>query len=116
MRWLYRIFFLLTIIGLAILAAKPYLPKIEREVAHFYDTWKSIREGRGLEVINEDPEPKSSSKLQSLVVRSLVTPELPHLETLRAEPVEDSFIPRSPSPGKGRPHCRNGLAAKPALR
>ena len=91
MRWLYRIFFLLTIIGLAILAAKPYLPKIEREVAHLYDTWKSIREGRGLESVNEDPELKA---VEAPVTRgrSLVTPELPHLETLRAEPVEDSFI------------------------
>ena len=91
MRWLYRIFFLSTIIGLAILAAKPYLPKIEREVAHFYDTWKSIREGRGLEFVNEDPELKA---VEAPVTRgrSLVTPELPHLETLRAEPVEDSFI------------------------
>jgi hypothetical protein len=91
MRWLYRIFFLLTIIGLAILAAKPYLPKIEREVAHFYDTWKSIRGGRGLEFVNEDPELKA---VEAPVTRgrSLVTPELPHLETLRAEPVEDSFM------------------------
>ena len=91
MRWLYRIFFLLTIIGLAILAAKPYLPKIEREVAHFYDTWKSIRKGRGLEFVNEDPELKA---VEAPVTRgrSLVTPELPHLETLRAEPVEDFFI------------------------
>ena len=91
MRWLYRVFFLLTIIGLAILAAKPYLPKIEREVAHFYDTWKSIREGRGLEVVNEDPELKAVEAPVTRA-RSLVTPELPHLETLRAEPVEDSFI------------------------
>ena len=91
MRWLYRVFFLLTIIGLAILAVQPYLPKIEREVAHVYDTWKSIREGRGLEVINEDPEPKA---VEAPVTRgrSLVTPELPHSETLKAEPAKDSFI------------------------
>ena len=55
MPYLYRVFFLFALIGFAILAALPYLPKIEREVAYFYDTWKSIREGRGLEVINEDP-------------------------------------------------------------
>ena len=91
MRWLYRVFFLLTIIGLAILAVQPYLPKIEREVAHFYDAWKSIREGRGLEVINEDPEPKA---VEAPVTRgrNLITPELPHLETLKAEPAKDSFI------------------------
>ncbi len=91
MRWLYRVFLLLTIIGLAILAVQPYLPKIEREVAHFYDTWKSIREGRGLEVINEDPEPKAV-KAPVTRGRSLITPELPHLETLKAEPAKDSFI------------------------
>ena len=91
MRWLYRVFFLLTIIGLAILAVQPYLPKIEREVAHVYDTWKSIREGRGLEVINGDPEPKA---VEAPVTRgrSLVTPELPHSENLKAEPAKDSFI------------------------
>jgi hypothetical protein len=91
MRWLYRVFFLLTIIGLAILAVQPNLPKIEREVAHFYDTWKSIREGRGQEVINEDPEPKVV-EAPITRARSLVTPELLYSETLKAEPTTDSFI------------------------
>jgi hypothetical protein len=91
MPYLYRVFFLFALIGFAILAALPYLPKIEREVAYFYDTWKSIREGRGLEVINEDPEPKA---VEAPVTRgrSLVTPNLTHLETLRALPPKDSFI------------------------
>ena len=91
MRWLFRVFFLLTIVGLAILAVQPCLPKIEREVAHFYDTWKSIRGGQGLEVMNEGPEPKTVEDPVTRA-RGLVTPELLHSETLKAEPAKDSFI------------------------
>ncbi|MEC7229868.1 MAG: hypothetical protein VXV91_01555, partial [Verrucomicrobiota bacterium] len=73
MRWLYRVFFLLSIIGLAILAALPYLPKIEREVAHFCQTWKLIRDGSELVDTLEDPEPKTDETAIDRG-RSLITP------------------------------------------
>jgi hypothetical protein len=107
MRWLYRVFFLLTIIGLAILVVQPYLPKIELEVVHFYDTWKSIREGRGLEVINEDPEPKAA-KAPISRARSLISPELPYLENLEAESARDSFILETRRRGKEDPAAAMG--------
>ena len=91
MRWLYRIFFLLSIIGLAILAALPYLPKIEREVAHFYDTWKSIREGQGIVDTLEDPEPKTDEAAVDRG-RSLIPPNTLNLEIVITDPTEDSFI------------------------
>ena len=73
MRWLYRIFFLLSIIGLAVLAALPYLPKIEREVAHFCQTWKLIRERREVVDTLENPEPKADEAAIDRG-RSLITP------------------------------------------
>ena len=91
MPYLYRVFFLFALIGLTILAALPYLPKLEREVAHFYHTWKSIREGPERVVTSKDPKPKTI-KATIDRERSLITPDLPHLETLRALPPKDSFI------------------------
>lgn len=91
MRWLYRVFFLLSIIGLAIFAALPYLPKIEREVAHFYDTWKSLREGREVVDTLKDPEPKTD-KAAIDRERSLITPSPLNLEIVSTDPAEDSFI------------------------
>jgi hypothetical protein len=102
MCWLYRVFFLLSIIGLAILAALPYLPKIEGEVAHFYDTWKSIREGRGIVDTLEDPEPKI---VEASIDRgrNLITPNPLNLETVSAEPAKDSFIFEARRRGKEDP-------------
>ena len=91
MRWLYRVFFLLSIIGLAIFAALPYLPKIEREVAHFYDTWKSLREGREVVDTLKDPEPKTDEAAIDRE-RSLITPSPLNLEIVSTDPAEDSFI------------------------
>ena len=91
MRWLYRVFFLLSIIGLAILAALPNLPKIEREVAHFCETWKLIREGREAVDTLKDPEPKTDEAAIDRG-RNLITPSPLNLEIISTDPTEDSFI------------------------
>ena len=102
MRWQYRVIFLLTIIGLAILAALPYLPKIEREVAHFYDTWKSIREGRGIVETFEDSEAKIV-EVSTDRRRSLITPSPMNLEAVNTESLKDSFILEARRRGKEDP-------------
>ena len=102
MRWLYRVFFLLTIIGLAILAALPYLPKIEREVAHFCQTWKLIREGREVVDTLKDPEPKTDEAAVDRG-RSLITPSPLSLEIVSTDPAEDSFILEARRRGKEDP-------------
>ena len=102
MRWPYRIFFLLTIIGLAVLATLPYFHIIEREVAHFCQTWKLIREGHGIVDTLEDPEPKT---VEAAIDRgrSLITPSPMNLETVNADPAKDSFILEARRRGKEDP-------------
>ena len=102
MRWLYRVFFLLSIIGLAILAALPNLPKIEREVAHFCETWKLIREGREAVDTLKDPEPKTDEAAIDRG-RNLITPSPLNLEIISTDPTEDSFILEARRRGKEDP-------------
>ena len=102
MRWLYRVFFLLSIVGLAILAALPYLPKIEREVAHFCQTWKLIREGREVVDTLKDPKPKTDEAAVDRG-RSLITPSPLNLEIVSTDPAEDSFILEARRRGKEDP-------------
>ncbi|MFL2833108.1 MAG: hypothetical protein ACJ0BK_05815 [Coraliomargaritaceae bacterium] len=67
------------------------MPKIEREVAHFYDTWKSIREGQGIVDTLEDPEPKTDEAAVDRG-RSLIPPNTLNLEIVSTDSTEDSFI------------------------
>jgi hypothetical protein len=53
MRWLVRIFLLLTMIGLAWLAIWPHLPRLEKEAHHLYETWQSLR--------NPEPGPNTTT-------------------------------------------------------
>ena len=102
MRWPHRIFFLLTIIGLAVLATLPYFPIIDREVAHFCQTWKLIREGQEIVDTLEDPEPKT---VEAAIARgrSLIAPSPLNLETVNADTAKDSFILEARRRGKEDP-------------
>ena len=102
MRWIYRVFLFVSIIGLAILAALPYLPKIERKMVYFYDTWKSIPGGRGIEDKLEDPQPKAAEAAIGRE-RSLITPSSLDLETVNARAAKDSFILEARRRGKEDP-------------
>ena len=60
-------------------------------MAHFYDTWKSIREGQGIVDTLEDPEPKTDEAAVDRG-RSLIPPNTLNLEIVSTDPTEDSFI------------------------
>lgn len=91
MRWLFRAFLFLAFIALAVLAALPYLPKLEHEAKLFYTTWQKVRKGEVVESLPENPEPQTL-KPATDHRRKLVTPDLLAAEAKEAETADDSFI------------------------
>ncbi|MEC8219315.1 MAG: hypothetical protein VX014_01665, partial [Verrucomicrobiota bacterium] len=71
-------------------------------MAHFYDTWKSIRDGREVVDTLEDPEPKTDETAIDRE-RSLITPSPLNLEIVSSDPAEDSFILEARRRGKEDP-------------
>lgn len=87
MRWLVRIFLLLTMIGLAWLALWPHLPRLEKEAHHLYETWQSLR------TPEPGPTPQPSEKVETATEaprRQLLTPEV--IPANGAPVADDPFI------------------------
>jgi hypothetical protein len=87
MRWLVRIFLLLTMIGLAWLALWPHLPRLEKEAHHLYETWQSLR--------NPEPEPtpQPSERIETATAgprRQLPPPKV--VTTSDTLETDDAFI------------------------
>lgn len=91
MRWILRAFLFLACIALAVLAALPYFPNLEREAAQFYQAWQTIREGRPAEAA---PEDHATPSIEQEVERgrNLITPHPIVSESTETGPSSDSFI------------------------
>jgi hypothetical protein len=90
MRWLIRVFLIFAFIGLACLAAWPYLPNLKREAQHFYQAWQQIRQ-------NETPERTPNIELTATEpeldrARKLVTPEQLQSQETISEKAKDPFL------------------------
>ncbi len=79
MRRLFRIFSILAFLGLAALAAWPYLPTLRQDVADFYAAWQSIRAARNdADTPGNRPleEPANPARRRPILVPSTTEPEL----------------------------------------
>lgn len=89
MRWLLRISLTLAFLGLALLAAWPYLPKLQEEAENLYEAWQQVR-ATPAPTTQPAVEPERTPE-KVTARRTLATPEDLTEEPI-AKPSEDPFL------------------------
>ena len=93
MRCFFRFSLLLAFSSLATLAVWPYLPKIQKEALHFYQTWELIRGGQKDTNISDNQQEEDGLEIptENPFRRKLAEPEVVS-ELSAHKPTTDSFI------------------------